>query len=146
MRTSASLFIIILTALGIVPFVFATYLSWSDQALFDNSGLELFVTYSAIILSFRAGTLWGQFIYRNLDDLARYVLISSNIIALGAWFSLLMNVPVLSIGLLCLGFISTFWVEISKHRKSLHSKYLNMRLSVTTVVCVLHLLVLYPHQ
>ena len=148
MRTSASFLTVILATLGMIPFVFATYLSWSNQVFFEKSGLDLFITYSAIILSFMGGTLWGQFIHKNIGSLSRYVLISSNFLAIGAWFSLLIDVPVLSIGLLFLGFISTFWVEARslKHNESANARYLNMRFTVTIVVCVLHLLVLYPHQ
>lgn len=148
MRTSASTLTAILAVLGVIPFVFATYLSWSGQVFFEKSGLNLFITYSAIILSFMGGTLWGQFIHKNIDALSRYVLISSNFLAIGAWFSLLIYVPVLSIGLLFLGFISTFWVEVRalKHNESTNARYLNLRFIVTIIVCVLHLLVLYPHQ
>jgi hypothetical protein len=148
MRTSASSLTLTLATLGIIPFVFATYLSWSNDVFLDKSGLDLFITYSAIILSFMAGTLWGQRIHKDSNTLSKYVLISSNVIALGAWFSLLIDVPVLSIALLFLGFISIFWVEAKSLKQSEYSdsRYLNMRLLLTLFVCVLHLLVLYPHH
>jgi hypothetical protein len=147
MRTSASSLTIMLATLGIIPFVFATYLSWSGQVFFEKSGLDLFITYSAIILSFMAGTLWGQRVHKEMNALTKYVLVSSNAIALGAWLSLLMDLPALSIGLLFLGFISLFWVEAKsfKQSESSDSRYLNMRFSLSIAVCVLHLFVLYPH-
>lgn len=148
MRTSASTHPIVLASFGVIPFIFATYLSWANGTFFGVSGLELFITYSAIILSFMAGTLWGQRIQKDMNPLSKYVLISSNTISLGAWLSLLIDVPVLSIALLFLGFISLFWVEARslKQSESSDARYLNMRFFLTIIVCVLHLLVLYPHQ
>lgn len=148
MYTSASALPILLASLGIIPFALSTYLSWSNTAFFGLSGLEFFITYSAIILSFMSGTLWGQRIHKDINSLSKYVLLSSNAISLGAWLSLLIDVPVLSIALLFLGFISIFWVEAKslKQSESADARYLNMRFALTIIVCVLHLLVLYPHK
>ncbi|MBD5769611.1 DUF3429 domain-containing protein [Marinomonas colpomeniae] len=148
MRTSSSILSLQLSVLGIIPFAFSTYLSWTNQMLFDESGSYLFTTYSAIILSFLSGTLWGQCINKRISTMSQYLLISSNVIALGAWFSLLLEVSSLSIALLLLGFISLFWVEARSLREenSVHSRYLNMRFGITLIVCVLHLLMLYPHD
>lgn len=109
MRASASPYTMILGAMGLIPFVFATYLSWTNATFFDRSGLYLFITYGAIILSFLSGTLWGQFVHKESSPVSKYLLISSNVVAVAAWFSLLLDIQVLSIALLFLGFISTFW-------------------------------------
>ena len=147
MRTSASFLPILLSGLGLIPFLFAMYISWIDSAFLGKSGHEIFTTYSATILSFLGGTLWGQFIHKTLNPLTKYLLISSNLITLGAWLSLLLEMPTLSIALLLLGFISTFWVE-ARFLKSIiapDSRYLNMRFALTIAVSVLHLFMLYPH-
>lgn len=147
MRTSSSILSLQLSVLGIIPFAFATYLSWTDQTFFNESGAYLFTTYSAIILSFLSGTLWGQCINKRISTMSQYLLISSNVIALGAWCSLLLDVSPLSIALLLLGFISLFWAELRSLREedNGHSRYLNMRFGITLIVCVLHLFMLYPH-
>ncbi len=148
MRVSASPYTFILGTMGLVPFLFATYLSWTNQTFFDRSGLYLFITYGAIILSFLSGSLWGQFVHRESSPLSMYLLISSNVVAVAAWFSLLLDIQVLSIALLFLGFISTFWGEarfaFAKQTHAENSPYLTMRFVLTLVVCVLHLLVFYP--
>ncbi|WP_394181985.1 DUF3429 domain-containing protein [Marinomonas posidonica] len=146
MRTSASPYTFILGAMGLIPFLCATYLSWTNQTFFDRSGLYLFITYGAIILSFLSGTLWGQFVHRESSPLSIYLLISSNVVAVAAWFSLLLDIQVLSIALLFLGFISTFWGEarFARQNHSENSPYLTMRFVLTLIVCVLHLLVFYP--
>ncbi|BFM50762.1 DUF3429 domain-containing protein [Marinomonas sp. THO17] len=146
MRASASPYTMILGAMGLIPFVFATYLSWTDTTLFDRSGLYLFITYGAIILSFLSGTLWGQFIHKESSLVSKYLLISSNVVAVAAWFSLLLDIQVLSIALLFLGFISTFWGEarFAREADTEVSPYLTLRFVLTMIVCVLHLLVFYP--
>jgi len=136
----------LLGMLGLIPFVFAMYLSLIDGSFLGKSGHYIFITYSAIILSFLGGTLWGQFIHKSLHPFTKYLLISSNLITLGAWLSLLLELPTLSIALLLLGFISTFWVE-ARSLKSIidpNSRYLNMRFALTIAVSVLHLFMLYP--
>jgi len=147
MRTSDSPMTLTLAVLGIIPFAFATYLSWVHQTFFEKSGLYLFASYSAIILSFLAGTLWGQLIHKDNTLFSKSLLIGSNIITLGAWCSLLLDASTLSISLLFLGFISIFWLEARalKLVKETPTSYINMRFSITAVVCILHLLVLYPH-
>ena len=149
MRASASPYTMILGAMGLIPFVFATYLSWTNATFFDRSGLYLFITYGAIILSFLSGTLWGQFVHKESSPVSKYLLISSNVVAVAAWFSLLLDIQVLSIALLFLGFISTFWGEARFARQVESaalpaSPYLTMRFVLTLIVCVLHLLVFYP--
>lgn len=137
----------LLGALGVIPFAVATYLSWADYDFWGMSAYKLFSAYSAIILSFLGGALWGQLIHDEARQSVKYLLISSNVIALIAWLALLLETPALAIALLLLGYISIFWVEARSLKliRSPNSTYLNMRLVITSIVCVLHIFMLYPH-
>ncbi|MBR7889059.1 DUF3429 domain-containing protein [Marinomonas sp. A79] len=147
MRTPNSYLTIILGVLGIIPFAAATYISWNNHTFLGFSGFTLFSTYSAVILSFLSGALWGQLIHKDISPLGRFLFISSNVLALAAWASLLIHIPSLSIALLLLGFMSVFWVEARTLVliRSPNARYLNMRFVITIIVCVLHLAMLYPH-
>ncbi|MCB5162715.1 DUF3429 domain-containing protein [Marinomonas algarum] len=147
MRTPNTSLTTLLGVLGIIPFAAATYFSWIGQPFLGLSGYTLFSTYSAIILSFLGGALWGQLIHKEINSLGRFLLISSNLLALAAWVALLIGIPSLSIAILLLGFMSVFWVEARSLKliRSPNAPYLNMRFVITIIVCVLHLIMLYPH-
>ncbi|MBJ7537228.1 DUF3429 domain-containing protein [Marinomonas transparens] len=147
MRTYSQPLVIILGVLGMIPFVFSAYLSLTAKTFLDVSGTHLFTTYSALILSYLSGMLWGQVIHKEKSTSGSYLLICSNVLSYGAWASLIINVPELSIALLLLGFISVFWVDARwiKFKGNSHTRYTNMRFLLTIFVCVLHLLVLFPH-
>ena len=74
-----------LTFLGIIPFLFLLILSFYH---FETIGYisELFYAYSAVIISFIAGTHWG--ICLHSKDGNKRILLESNLITLIAWFSL----------------------------------------------------------
>lgn len=138
--------VITLATLSILPFLLATYLNLANDTLFGKTGVTFFATYGAIILSFISGVLWGRVIEQPEHNTGKTLLISSNIILLSAWCSLLMNTPELSVVLLLLGFISLYWIEARwlKPTKTI-KPYLSMNFGLTSIVCVMHLLVLYPH-
>lgn len=72
---------------GALPFVGcsgAFLLALSPDYAFGRSWFELLTTYSLIILTFMAGTLWGHSI--ALKHAKALFLASSNLIALTAWF------------------------------------------------------------
>ena len=74
-----------LTFLGLIPFLFLLILSFYH---FETTGYisKLFYAYSAIIISFIAGTHWG--ICLHAKDRNKRILVESNLITLIAWFSL----------------------------------------------------------
>ena len=41
-------------------FFVAVYVQWTQQPLLGVDGIRLFLSYGLVILSFMAGTLWGQ--------------------------------------------------------------------------------------
>lgn len=132
--------------LSIFPFVLATYFSLANTPLFGKTGVTLFATYGAVVLSLLSGIIWGRVIELPENLHGRKLLICCNLLLLTAWGSLLMNTPELSVVLLLLGFVSIYWVEARWLKPSnAHKPYLSMHFSLTSVVCIMHLLVLYPH-
>ena len=139
---------------GLIPFVIPVWLLL-DQLWF---GLELqgavpfgiyapyiFIAYSAVILSFMSGTLWAKWQTVKEQSLAKFAVLTSNLFALSAWCALLLiySAPVMavfSVALLMLGFISLLWVE---HLiGGLEKVYWRMRLSLTGIVIILHLVMI----
>ncbi|RCX00929.1 DUF3429 domain-containing protein [Marinomonas foliarum] len=138
--------VVTLATLSIVPFILATYLNLSHSTLFGKTGVTIFATYGAIILSFLSGIIWGRVIEQPESGAGKILLISSNIVLLSAWCSLLLSTPELSVVLLLLGFITIFWLEARWLKPSYVNKaYLTLHFGITSLVCIMHLLVLYPH-
>ena len=57
--------------LGLLPFLFSLVLISTERTLFNLSGQQFFIAYSAVILSFLSGVLWGNAIdhfYHRLKD------------------------------------------------------------------------------
>lgn len=71
--------------LGFVPFLFSLLLIVSDTTLFNLSGQQFFIAYSAVILSFLSGVLWGNGIDHYYHRLSRNILVLSNLFVLLAW-------------------------------------------------------------
>lgn len=71
--------------LGLVPFLFSLLLIVSDNTLFNLSGQQFFIAYSAVILSFLSGVLWGNGIDHYYHRLSRNILVLSNLFVLLAW-------------------------------------------------------------
>lgn len=138
--------VLLFSLFGVVPFLIWTLFAMTDTHLFGYSGIQLFASYGAIVLSFFNGLVFGQVLENQPRHYSRRLMTLANIIALIAWITLLIGVPVLSVAILLLGFISTFWLE-GRWLKVLFdhsSSYSKIRFSLITVICVLHILVLFP--
>jgi len=145
---STSIFPIVLFGLfGVLPFVIWTLFAITGTSLMGYSGVQLFASYGAIILSFFNGVVFGQVIENPQRTYSRRVMLFSHLISLLAWGTLLMGVPTLAVVVLLLGFISTFWLEIRCLKLLFaHSDgHSRTRFVLITIVCVLHILVLFPH-
>ena len=136
-----------LATLSILPLLFATYLSLAHQSFLGKSGITLFATYGAIILSFLGGGIWGQVIQQPESNNGKKLLLSAYLIMTAAWVSLLFITPELSVAFLLLGLITVFWVEVRwlKQLNKDKSYHFSLRFGLTSVASILHLLVLYPH-
>lgn len=140
---------------GLVPFVFLSIMM--ANAAFFGAGLQsssilglytpyLFISYSAIILSFLAGTLWSR---NQLDgDSAQnaLLLLGSNFVALIAWLALILVyfssiMTLLAVSLLIAGFASVLVMERSIMVEVV--SYWKLRLHLTVIVIATQLLVLF---
>ena len=139
---------------GLIPFMFPLFLMLTDLWFGPAKGNgmpwavyapDIFISYSAVILSFMCGTLWASWQTIGNNRLARYAVLVSNLLALSAWSALLLMfilaVPkVLSVILLMLGFISLLTTE--RMLGSAVKIYWRMRLSLTAIVVILHLIMI----
>ena len=141
----------LLGSFGLAPFIVSVACmvreSWSgggfqSASIFGLYAPYVFLSYSAIILSFLAGTLWGQWETFPLNRRSTaVVLIFTNLTSLLAWVSLTVIhisqfLSTLAVALLSAGYLGILGVE--RTFKSSSRGYWNLRISLTTVVVVLH--------
>ncbi|MBA6293976.1 DUF3429 domain-containing protein [Colwellia sp. MB3u-70] len=126
----------ILGYLGLAPFVLALVFEKFSPALFNIAAEQVFIFYSAIILSFIAGTLWRK----HNDKLSIKLQLCSNIFSLLAFFSLLLPnylalviLAVIYPAILC----CEYYFDAAKTE---HKSYLCMRLYLTTLVVIMHII------
>ena len=115
-----------------------------SAALFGLYGPYIFIAYSAVILSFMSGTLWASWQTVENGSLAKLIVLMSNLLALSAWCALLLIyvapiMTIFAVTLLMLGFISLLWAE--RLANPVDEQYWRMRLSLTSLVTGLHLVV-----
>ena len=106
---------------------------------------DIFISYSAVILSFMCGTLWAGWQTIGNNRLAKGAVLVSNLLALSAWGALLLMfiapVPkVFCVILLMFGFISLLTAE--RMLGTAVMVYWRMRLSLTAIVLILHLIMI----
>jgi hypothetical protein len=136
--------IIVLGGLGLLPFLAGFYLQINQLDWLAFSGRTLFMTYSAIILSFMSGALWGQSLEHSREVTLFKLPIITNVIALLAWLCLLFNQSSLAIGVLFSGYLlllltEWYWREQGDFP---NGYYPMLRLLLTSIVCVLHFFML----
>ncbi|GEM74828.1 DUF3429 domain-containing protein [Vibrio sagamiensis] len=135
----------ILGFMGLVPFVCGLVLSIIDKHILGYSGEIIFVTYSAVILSFLSGILWGTAITNPHLHSSSRLLLLSNMMSLLAWFSLLLSDQdfLSPIVILAFGYITVWRAEKSaKVCSMVHNlvlaDYAAMRTKLTVCVVLLH--------
>lgn len=125
-----------LTLLGAIPF-----LVFSLGLLFDYYPVlsayyyrEFFFSYAAIILSFLAGIHWGIALNKPHTN---FLLISSNIVALGGWFTLMLPSPVLVSILLFVGFSIQLIIDMCLYKaKMIEAWFIKLRSMISLMVLV----------
>ena len=150
---------------GLIPFLIPVILmvegalsakGFESASMFGFYAPYVFVAYSAIILSFLCGALWGKVVSGDCRQSANAVLIFSNLIALSAWSCTLLIylAPIMSIfalALLLAGFLAVLFCERefeqirgqqSSEKDFRESGYWKMRVQLTALVCLLHLIVI----
>ena len=122
--------------MGLIPFIISFYLS-IQNIIWQIDTKQLFIAYSAIILSFVAGTLW-QASEQKKHDRKKII---SNIVSLLAFLSLLVNhhlaLIILAINYLFLFLYESKLVKLNK-QYDINPGYMKMRLRLTLVVILLH--------
>jgi hypothetical protein len=117
----------------------------SAYSPFSLQGMVLFISYSAIIVSFLAGTLWGQSSHQS-ESKNGLLIIFSNIWAVGAWAALLLQMmfQMSAIALIILMLIYTHIIVVEANHKSetslsnAVSGYMIMRKGITGIVLLMH--------
>ena len=132
---------------GLLPFLAAVWAAYADLSFGTWSTPHLFLSYSVIILSFLAGALWGKAKELEESNVNRFLLISSNVFALTAWLAVLLGRDYLLAGLAVsmTGFILVYLVEHKTRGlllQGIDSTYLKFRLTLTSVVCIAHLVII----
>ena len=132
---------------GLLPFFAGVWAAYAKLSFGAWSASHLFLSYSAIILSFLAGALWGGAKELEESSVSRLLLIGSNVFALTAWLAVLLGRDYISAGLAVAmtGFILVYLVEHKTQGlllQGMGSAYLRFRLTLTSVVCLAHLSIL----
>jgi hypothetical protein len=139
---NSSVLIKLLTYLGSLPFFIAVYLSWSQHTFLGVDGIQWFLTYGLVILSFMAGTLWGQVVNESIQ--IKSIALASNAVTLAAWFAFLLVGPTVVLIISALGFIVLYVFEVLMMTDIKRPDYyLALRLRVTTLVVVAHGLMVF---
>jgi len=128
---------------GLIPFIAACALLYSGAETLAN---QIFLSYSAIILSFLGGTHWGRLIASDVSlkvSVGLLALLASNVFALLAWSALLLNQygSVYPFVILTTGFVMLFMVEVVAMPtivSTVHRRYTAFRAFLTITVLILH--------
>ena len=123
--------------LGLLPFVICLWLFEQEQAILAIEPQTAFVFYSAIILSFLAGSLW----HKDATNTQSKTQIISNLFCLYA-FACLFFPLYFSLFLLPAGYLGLLVFEYCcchQKDKSYSKAYFIMRLILTSLVCLLHI-------
>ncbi|WP_017219936.1 DUF3429 domain-containing protein [Moritella dasanensis] len=122
--------------MGLMPFIISLYLSINDTG-WQLDAKQVFIAYSAIILSFVAGTLW-QTSDETKHDRRKIV---SNIFSLFAFLTLLVNHH-LALMILAANYILLFLYESKlvtlNQENDRNPAYMSMRFRLTCIVVLLH--------
>ncbi|MCT8985368.1 DUF3429 domain-containing protein [Shewanella phaeophyticola] len=128
---------------GLMPFIVLSLLAFNHSVLSPEHTLLGFISYSAIILSFMAGTLWGKAVVLSTEDNFAKLLIVSNVIALGCWVALLTPFELSALILLFSGYLYLLFVEFKAKQLSSSASYMTLRTILTSVVALCHAVVMF---
>lgn len=132
---------------GLIPFVATALGSVFDVTVFDLGATAWFSHYSAVILVFLSGALWGLVLTKSDSPSTRLIVAFTNGVALIAWLALGLSQDYYtgSLVLLLLGYGAVLSVEILLAEtvyRELESYYLKLRLHLTVAVIALHVVML----
>lgn len=123
-----------LTLLGAIPFVAAVLAQIAGMAHYHTAYLSL--TYGAVIISFLSGIHWGLYITHAKAKRIN-LLVSSNILALLAWLSLLLLVPVTQYLIQITCFISLLLIDRQLAADgAIEAWFYQLRLQISSLVII----------
>tara|TARA_R110000744_G_scaffold117745_1_gene220132 strand:- start:25105 stop:25521 length:417 start_codon:yes stop_codon:yes gene_type:complete len=122
--------------LGLSPFLLTFAYEAFSIELFNTSAVQLFIYYSAIILSFIAGTLWRK----HNDKRSIQLQLCSNAFSLLAFLTLLLPHYVALVALAKFYLLILLCEYHFDHAESETQNYLQMRLYLTTLVVLMHII------
>ena len=133
--------------LGLIPFRGSSVMLIGGENDSRVTFETLFIGYSAVILAFLGGSMWGRVLELHDSRKVLAILVFSNLIALLGWISFYVSIAAFkaAVGSLAVGFILMFLAE---RRYSVlmfagvNRAYLDLRTTLTALVVILHLLVL----
>ena len=127
---------------GLLPFIVLSVLAFNHSLLAPEHTMLGFISYSAVILSFVAGTLWGKAVILALDDNIAKLLIISNIIALASWIALITPFELSALILLASGYLYLLYIEFKAKQLSNTTSYMALRTILTCVAVICHIVVM----
>ena len=122
--------------LGLLPFVAAAIGVWWLDDFLNAFSQRAFLTYSAAILCFLAGTLWGETLPEPAAGQGAAILVSNGVV-LFVVFALLTAQPVVAAVLLLLGHLAQLWFERQSRQRP--AWYVGLRSTLTGVAGLTHL-------
>ena len=134
--------------LGLIPFAASIYWVLAGITFIDYDPKFLFLSYSAIILSFLGGTLWGRSIQLDESPTGNLLLFLSNGAAIIAWVSLLLGFEyyILTLTILMVGYAALLIIEYRGYQTfftDVEPAYMQMRLTLTSLVLAAHLALMF---
>lgn len=124
--------------MGLIPFVLCLYLS-DYNVFWGIDPKQAFIAYSAVILSFIAGTLWQVNGPQRNDNKNNKQQVISNMFSLIAFVSLLIN-PYAALAILATSYLLHFLYEMRfVLQDELNPQYITMRFRLTLTVVLLHI-------
>lgn len=155
-QTERSQLTVWLGYLGLIPFLVPLWqmikavhvgVGVHGASLFGLYAPYIFITYSAIILSFLGGALWAKGRFDQEQKISKSAIVFSNVMALSAWASLILinyssMLTMFAVTLLLSGFGGLLLAERSLEIDDQDQTYWRMRLVLTMIVITAHSLVL----
>jgi len=140
----------LLGSLGFLPFAFSAWLEAAGSQFLSIEPRLIFASYSAIILTFLGGALWGRALTFQFDIAGVGLLLASNFLALLAWVVLLWSPDsILSFLFLMSGFIVVSVLEFRNRDllfrelpTSVRASYLRLRALLTGLVLLAHIIMM----
>ncbi len=132
----------ILTYAGTLPLIACTISVYFPETSIDS--ILIATTYSAIIISFLCGIHWAVYLFFS-DKCPRNLLVTSNLVALLAWASLLMPDRLLAIVLQALCFLYLLTLDLKLRDAGVLPIWFYALRRNATIIVVLSLALLMRH-